>query len=199
MHVVLDTGNGSKLWLGGSVSVDPHRLVENGVTVVWPAASNVQVPDTVSVKILKTLDGTGVVNGRPSFEQVLGQVDEVVTLLMQGHSVLIACHNGAHRSATLSALVLLRLTAASAQEVSDYLSSLRNIVDLQSRAPSNHHRRMNVKPMDYLESHVVSQLGDMVGKEHEIIVASRWANAALFLPRIVFLSKVCDDLCNVAY
>ena len=107
MHVIVDVwsktkGKGGKLWLGGSVaSKDTNLLLQNRIQVVWPAVRIAAPTDTVAVRVLRYLDGTGVVHGDPSLKEVLDQVDEVFSLLLAGFNVLVPCHNGAPRSATL--------------------------------------------------------------------------------------------------
>ena len=78
-------------------------------------------------------------------------VTDIVALLQAGKSVLVACHNGAHRSATLACLVLIRLLAWSASEAASYLTSMRNIVDLNSRAPPSAYRTISKRPLEFLE------------------------------------------------
>ena len=105
MHVILDTcerGQGGKLWLGGHhAAKDTNFLIQNKIAVVWPANRTAGPSDTAAVRVLPYLDGTGVVHKDISLTRVLDQVDEVISLLLAGFNVLIACHNGAHRSATL--------------------------------------------------------------------------------------------------
>ena len=180
MHVVADTGS-AKLWLGGTAAcLDANMLLENHIQCIWPAARcATSVEDTAAVKVLPMLDGTAVVHGSPPFEQVVEAVDKVASLLASGQSVLVACHNGAHRSATDTALLIMRLSGKSGPEVHQYLGRLRNIVDLASKAPPNKYRMCSVKPIDFLSKiHTLSTVGDMVGQNQEILASSRFANAA---------------------
>ena len=103
MHPIIDAPNGGKLWLGGAAAAkNPNFLIEIKIAVVWPANRTAGPSDTAAVRVLQYLDGTGCVHGEPPLEVVLDRVDEVLSLLNKGFNILIACHNGAHRSATLT-------------------------------------------------------------------------------------------------
>ena len=117
---MLDLTNefGSKLWLGGSkAGTDTNLMIKNGIGAVWPAAKSVQPDDTAAIRVLRYTDGTGVVHGNPDLPSVLASVDNVISLLQRGVSVLICCVNGARRSATLTSMTLMRLLGWSAREV----------------------------------------------------------------------------------
>ena len=173
---------GSKLWLGVSVAGrDANLLLKNNIGAVWAARSTVEPGDTAAVKVLHFMDGTGVVRGTPDFDIVMSFVDTVLSSLYRGTSVLVTCHNGAHRSATLTALILMRITGLSATEVNTYLTSLRNIVDLSSRAPPSARRVTTRRPIDFLEAvqgRVVPE-SHLVGAKAEIVVSGRYASELL--------------------
>ena len=179
MHVVADTGD-AKVWLGGSAAcTDANLLLQNHIHCIWPAARcATNVEDTAAVKLFPTLDGTAVTHGEPPLAKVLEAIDRVASALAEGKSVLVACRNGAPRSATDCALLIMRLSGRSGPEVHQYLSKLRNIVDLSSRPPSNKYRMSTVKPIDFLSKLTLSEVGDLVGAKKEILVSSRFPNAA---------------------
>ena len=121
-HVMLDLSKefGSRLWLGGSIAgTDTNLMIHNHIGAVWPAAKSVQPNDTAAIRVLRYTDGTGVVHGSPDLVSVLETVDNVITMLHNGVSVLICCVNGAHRSATLCSVLLMRLLGWSAKEVAN--------------------------------------------------------------------------------
>ncbi|CAE7328274.1 DSPTP1 [Symbiodinium sp. CCMP2592] len=188
-HVILDLTNefGSKLWLGGSkAGTDTNLMIRNGIGAVWPAAKSVQPDDTAAIRVLRYTDGTGVVHGNVNMESVLQQIDNVISLLHRGVSVLICCVNGAHRSATLGAMTLMRLLGWSATEVANYVSTLRNIVDLNSRAPPSQYRVNTIRPIDFLIEHQAEIAGKsgasglvQVGSNQEIFPSTRYANALI--------------------
>jgi len=150
MTLVFETQEHGRLWLGGEKAVHNSRmLAENEVGYVWPAYRGA-CPESPNVQVLDLVDGTGVANGDIELQKVLGIVTDACALLMSGKSVLVACHNGAHRSATLACMILIRLTAWSAPEAATYLTTMRNIVDLSSRAPPSHRRTVNKRPLDFL-------------------------------------------------
>ncbi|CAE7460837.1 unnamed protein product [Symbiodinium sp. CCMP2592] len=177
-HVILDLTNefGSKLWLGGSkAGTDTNLMIRNGIGAVWPAAKSVQPDDTAAIRVLRYTDGTGVVHGNVNMESVLQQIDNVISLLHRGVSVLICCVNGAHRSATLGAMTLM-----------NYVSTLRNIVDLNSRAPPSQYRVNTIRPIDFLIEHQAEIAGKsgasglvQVGSNQEIFPSTRYANALI--------------------
>lgn len=151
MTLVFETEKNGRLWLGGDLAAHNNKLLaENEIYAMWPAYRGA-VPDTASVYVLETVDGTAACNGDVPMEKIMGCVIDVAALLQDGKSVLIACHNGAHRSSTLACLVLMRLSGWSAQDASSYLATMRNIVDLGSRAPPSRHRTHSKRPLDWLE------------------------------------------------
>lgn len=151
MTLVFETEKNGRLWLGGDLAAHNSKLLaENEIYAVWPAYRGA-VPDTPSVYVLETVDGTAACNGDVPMEKIMDSVIDVAALLRDGKSVLIACHNGAHRSSTLACLVLMRLSGWSAQDASSYLATMRNIVDLGSRAPPSRHRTHSKRPLDWLE------------------------------------------------
>ena len=150
MTLVFETQAHGRLWLGGEKAVHNSRmLAENEVGYVWPAYRGA-CPESPNVQVLDLVDGSGVANGDIELQKVLNIVTDACALLMSGKSVLVACHNGAHRSATLACMILIRLTAWSASEAATYLTTMRNIVDLNSRAPASHRRTVNKRPLDFL-------------------------------------------------
>ena len=159
---------------------DANFYISNHVGACWPACRSMEPADTAAVKVLRFMDGTGVVHGTPDLATVLDQVDEIISLLARGISVIICCINGAHRSATLTTLTVMRATDMNAKEAEGYVSSLRNIVDLSSRAPATATRINTVRPIDFLSELVDRELvvpeDFLVGKRREIVVASRHAN-----------------------
>ena len=151
MTLIFETQQFGRLWLGGEKAAHNSKLLaDNEVYAVWPAYKGAR-PEIPSVYVFDVVDGTGACNGDISLKKVMDIVTDIVALLLAGKSVLIACHNGAHRSATLACLVLIRLTAWSASEAAFYLTSMRNIVDLNSRAPPSAYRTISKRPLDFLE------------------------------------------------
>ena len=150
---VASAGCAGKLWLGGeAASSDVKLLKDNRITVVLPAASKPTIGYTMELTVLKCLDGTGVVHGDVPLERVMPIIDRVIEALGAGQGVLISCRNGARRSATLAALVILRMTGATVtiHHISAFLNEVRNIVDLNSRAPPSKYRAETIKPLDFL-------------------------------------------------
>ena len=147
MHLIVDMsglkpGCAGKLWLGGEMaSTDLALLERNQVTVLMPASRKPALAESMGLKVLPYIDGTGLACGDVSCEKFLERVEEVSQLLFEGHGVLVCCANGAHRSAT----------GWGAQRAAGYVTSLRNIVDLHSTAPPSSHRLHPTKPMDFLE------------------------------------------------
>ena len=151
MTLIFETEQHGRLWLGGEKAAHNSKLLaDNDVYAVWPAYKGAR-PESPSVFAFDVVDGTGACNGDIPLKKVLSIVTDIVALLVAGKSVLVACHNGAHRSATLACLVLIRLTAWSASEASSYLTTMRNIVDLNSRAPPSAYRTISKRPADFLE------------------------------------------------
>lgn len=82
--------------------------------VVWPIVAwwcgqhtGAHPPKVQNVQVLNFVDGTGVANGDIELQKVLDIVTDACALLVAGNSVLVACHNGAHRSATLACMILI--------------------------------------------------------------------------------------------
>ena len=151
MTLVFETEAHGRLWLGGEKAVHNHKLLaDNEVHAVWPACRSAR-PDSPHLLVFDVVDGTGACNGDIPLAQVARIVQSIVALLLQGKAVLVACHNGAHRSATLVVLIIIFLTAWTPQEAAAYLAKMRNIVDLSSRAPASNHRAVNKRPIDFLE------------------------------------------------
>ena len=157
MHLIVDMsglkpGCAGKLWLGGEMaSTDLALLERNQVTVLMPDSRKPALAESMGLKVLPYIDGTGLACGDVSCEKFLERVEEVSQLLFEGHGVLVCCANGAHRSATELTVIVMRLTGWGAQRAAGYVTSLRNIVDLHSTAPPSSHRIHPTKPMDFLE------------------------------------------------
>eukprot|EP00435_Cladocopium_sp_Y103_P064892 s662_g26.t1 len=106
LHVVLDfsatkPGCTGKLWLGGeNASGDAGLLLENGIGVVQPASRKHYPAESLQIKILPWVDGTGLAAGDVSLDQFLQTVDGLIAMMLDGEGVLSCCKNGAHRSAT---------------------------------------------------------------------------------------------------
>ena len=151
MTLIFETEQHGRLWLGGEKAAHNSKLLaDNEVYAVWPAYKGAR-PESPSVYVFDVVDGTGACNGDVPLKKIMDIVTDIVALLQAGKSVLVACHNGAHRSATLACLVLIRLLAWSASEAASYLTSMRNIVDLNSRAPPSAYRTISKRPLEFLE------------------------------------------------
>lgn len=139
MHVILDMesvipGCNGKLWLGGSqASTSIAVLEENGITVLLPASKHPEPVESMNVKILNYIDGTGLVNGDYGTERFLEVADQIIEYLKEGHGVLVSCFNGAHRSATEVCVIVMRATGWDFRTAENYVCALRNCVDLNSR------------------------------------------------------------------
>ncbi|CAJ1333971.1 unnamed protein product [Effrenium voratum] len=93
----------------------------------------------------------GVIAATVSWHRLLEAVGRVAKLLEEGECVLICCRNGARRSSLIAALILMFLTCRSADEVAEYLRSLRNIVSLNEHRPSHRQRGLET-PLQFLRS-----------------------------------------------
>ena len=146
-------GCGGKLWLGGEAAASNLQLLrKNKISYLAPAASKPCAAQSMEIKQLAVVDGTGIANHDIPFDKVMGVVDQIVEALVAGHGVLVYCRNGAHRSATLCSVVLLRmLRVATADDIHEFLNSARNIVDLESRAPATKYRAVSARPIDTLQ------------------------------------------------
>ncbi|CAJ1376127.1 unnamed protein product [Effrenium voratum] len=165
MHVMLDIPGGGKLWLGGQAALTPNSLMQNEISVVWPACrAVVGEEETCCARFLEPVDGTAVVHNDVPLAQLLELVDEVIRLLVvEKRSVLSVCRNGAHRSATLLCLTLMRLFGWTAQECERHVTQLRNIVDMRSRAPPSARRVNTVRPVDWL-----AEVSDQVRQDRPV-------------------------------
>ena len=156
MHLIVDMaavkpGCRGKLWLGGEdASTNPSVLDLHEIRWVLPACRKPTVVESMAVTVLDYVDGTGLANGDLSLEAFLRVADQVVEILLDSGNVLVSCKNGAHRSATLAVIIVMRLSGLGALEAASYVSTLRNIVDLRSVAPASMRRRRPVKPIDFL-------------------------------------------------
>ena len=156
MHLIADLSSNKKgccgkLWLGGeAASGDLGLLERHMIDLCLPASKHPRPAESLYLKVYTYVDGTGLANGDYSLEKFFEQADLVIKRLKQGHSVLICCKNGAHRSATLCCIIIMRMFCWQAMEAANYLSTLRNIVDLESLPPPTSGRRHMVKPIDFL-------------------------------------------------
>lgn len=151
MTLIFETEKYGRLWLGGEKAVHNTLLLsQNEVGYVWPACASA-VPETPQVYVFDTVDGTDAAQGDVQLDKILPIITDIIELLVNGKSVLIACNNGADRSATLVCMVLMRLLSWSSSQASAYLATMRNIVDLKSRAPPSRGRAQMVRPVDFLE------------------------------------------------
>lgn len=107
MHLILDMsglkpGCTGKLWLGGEMaSTDLALLERNQVSVLMPASRKPPLAESMGLKVLPYIDGTGLACGDVSCEKFLERVEEVSQYLFEGQGVLVCCANGAHRSAAV--------------------------------------------------------------------------------------------------
>ena len=173
MHLVLDLGAISPdlgtgcLWLGGeAASSNINLLNHNGIKVILPAAKKPAIAESIALKIYPCLDGTGVSQGDLVLEEVVEIIDQAIHDLLNGLSVLIHCHNGAHRSATLAAILLMRMCRKGAVETMNYITACRNIVDFNSYPPKRLGRVSSTRPADFL----VSKEDEIQGEHREILV-----------------------------
>ena len=152
MTLVFETEKCGRLWLGGEKAVHSTLLLsQNEVGYVWPACKSA-IPESPQVFVFEAVDGTDAAQGDIPLEKILPIVTDVVELLVNGNSVLIACSNGADRSATLLCMVLMRLLAWSSSQAATHVATMRNIVDLRSRPPPSRGRAQMVRPIDLLEN-----------------------------------------------
>lgn len=137
----------------------------NEISVVWPACrAVVGEEETCCARFLEPVDSTAVVHNDVPLAQLLELVDEVIRLLVvEKRSVLSVCRNGAHRSATLLCLTLMRLFGWTAQECERHVTQLRNIVDMRSRAPPSARRVNTVRPVDWL-----AEVSDQVRQDRPV-------------------------------
>lgn len=157
LHLVLDFGASKpgckgKLWLGGeNASGDVRLLIDNGISVVQPASRKPAPAESLQIKLMPWVDGTGLASGDVSLDDFLKTVDELIAMMLDGEAVLSCCKNGAHRSATETTIVVMRVTGWDAQRSANYVSQLRNLVDLDSTAPVSAFRRVQTKPIEFLK------------------------------------------------
>lgn len=172
MHVILDMSASSpecfgKLWLGGEhASGDVHMLQSHCITIVLPASRKPAPAESLNIKVLDYVDGTALAAGDVRLEDFLAVADKVIDYLQKGHGILVCCKNGAHRSATLTVLLVMRLTGWDAMRAFNYVSQLRNIVDLTSVAPPSAHRRHQPRPIEFLQSQedrIIANAFDLAG------------------------------------
>ena len=142
-----------KLWLGSEAAASNLQLLhENKISIVLPCATKPYVAQSMDLRTLPVLDGTAVANGEVPFDRIMSTIDTVIEALAAGKGVLICCRNGAHRSATLTAMTLLRLLGKEVSEetIHMFMNAARNIVDLESSAPPNKYRATSARPIDYI-------------------------------------------------
>ena len=151
MHLVFSLSNGASVWLGGGdASGDLNTLMQNKISAILAGAAYPRPAQDPSIADLGTFDGTGLVEGTVSLEQLLKTFRSILRLLITGGSVLLSCRNGAHRAATLCALLLMWLTGEDADVCSQYLTLLRSIVDLESHHPSAKRNPLAQTPLEWL-------------------------------------------------
>ncbi len=154
MHVVLeDTQSGGKLWLGGIAAAGRVEiLLENSIGVTLAAAGWPPVARDGRITHIGTFDGTGIVCNVFKPSVVMELLELVTGHIFNGDSVLVSGKNGAHRSATLAALVLLYATDAPLGDIADHLKDVRCIVDLSSNHPGARRRGKEPppRPIDWL-------------------------------------------------
>lgn len=156
MHLIVDMqaskpGCTGKLWLGGErASQDANLLEENRIQVVLPACRKPPPVETFNCSVLPYVDGAGLANGDVPLAEFLKVSDHVFECLQDGAGVLVCCRNGAHRSATLVTAICMRMFSMSFQEAQTHVTTLRNIVDLNSVAPPSAHRMQPRRPSEFL-------------------------------------------------
>ena len=157
LHLVLDltqttaSGQGGKLWIGGeTASSDLQLLQRHGISVVAPAARSPVVAESMDLTVFPQKDGTGITQGDIPLDSVTDIVDSIVNELLAGRSVIITCKNGAHRSAVLTILTLIRMTGLGALTLMNYLCAVRNICDFNSFPPARGGRVNPCRPRDFL-------------------------------------------------
>lgn len=152
MHVVFQTHNGGELWLGGIAAAgNIATLLDNGITGILSAASSPPVVKDHRLTDYGTLDGTGLMtNWSQLKERARSLTVRILEDVLNGKKVLVSCRNGAHRSATEMAMLLMALSRVSADEVHNYLRNLRNIVVLESFHPSQTSKQDIPKPIVFL-------------------------------------------------
>ena len=176
-------GSTGKLWLGGeNASGDIRLLEDNGITIVQPAAKKPWVAETMQVKVLDYVDGTALVAGETSLDWFLERCDGLIRYMLEGHGVLSACKNGAHRSATETVVLVMRLTGWSAKRASAYVTQLRNLVDLDSLAPPSSHRSTQTRPSEFLRRNEARILNGNFGIEiNQVLTPMQFRSRALSL------------------
>lgn len=158
MHVLVDleaSWSPGKLWLGGEfASGDVKLLMDNNITTVLPASRKPSPAESLNIRVLPYVDGTALASGSVPLAEFLEVADSLINeMLQKGEGVLICCKNGAHRSATLACVMLMRMTGWRADACDAYITGLRNLVDLRSLPPLSHHRRSQTRPIDFCKSY----------------------------------------------
>ena len=157
MHLVLTTPEGGELWVGGiHAAGDVEFLRRNGISCLLACASNCPVARAPRLKHLGTYDGTAVVKGDIKWFAVLALLDVVGQELRAGGRVLTACKNGAHRSATVAALLLCFLCGETPRVVMEHISRVREMCDFDSLHPDRRNFNVPLKtPRQFLEAKAV--------------------------------------------
>ena len=111
-------------------------------------------------------------------------VDSIISDLVQGVSVLVSCKNGAHRSSILMCLILMRLTGLSAEQLMNYICSVRNIADFSSFPPFRQGRMQPSRPQDFLLKAEVAKAFAPVSPEplarlHELLTPRQFTQRCL--------------------
>ena len=174
MHCILDVESSAgrgRLWLGGGqASANPEYLHSNGISVVLPAARKPRCEESLQVEVLPFVDGTGLANGSESLDSFLVLADKLLGRVAKGEAVLSCCKNGAHRSATEACVLVMRWTGWDSVQVGNYVSSLRNIVDLSSVPRPNAQTRRPRKPAEFLKEHEATILAGSWGRGASAVV-----------------------------
>lgn len=154
MHLVLTTAGGGELWVGSiQAAGDVDFLRKNGISALVACASNVPVARSAGLKHLGTYDGTGAVTGDVKWFRLLALMDMVGQELRAAGRVLFSCRNGAHRSATMVALVLCFLTGEPPAVVMAHVTRIREMCDFDSLHPDRKNfNRPIVTPAQWLET-----------------------------------------------
>ncbi|CAE7248280.1 DNAJB13 [Symbiodinium sp. CCMP2456] len=139
MHLVLDLSrynSRGQLWLGSvQATSNPALLEAHGITHIYSAGfQRDQTKDKQRFYFLPTHDGTGVLRGNVSFEEVMNTAVEVAANMMKGgYRYVVCCRNGAHRSAMLIVLILMVLTGQPAKTVAAYFVDEKTAYVIKAR------------------------------------------------------------------
>ena len=122
MHCVFDYAGG-ELWLGGSqASGRVDVLLANGINHMVSCGGPPVARDG-RITYHGAFDGTALVHDRVNFDAFMAGVDNLSNVILTGGRVLVVCRNGAHRSATVAATLLVYMTGREVQEIAHYLGA----------------------------------------------------------------------------